>query len=353
MTTATSSSTATTSTPPALQRLRAFHARAAARGPGVAALLALGGPPTGVAAEPVPAAVLADGARLAARARAEWRALASGQRDDDLGVTTSVLHALAHGEVHEGVHEGVHGGMHDVVQGSAVPGPRRPAHDDRTFSAHVAAFERGRVLRVLNFHNTPPSRREALRAELAAFSARHRLWTPAELAAVTAGGAWPDDPRPGALVVFYEGYATSASVAAPVCDELGISAWFAVCTGFVDAPAAEQELFARSHSIGLVAEDLAGPRLAMTWDEVADLAERHAVLPHTASHAGIEETPTDEDLQREVLDPAQRLRALTGATPAAFAWLHGSGPGMSARHDDAVRAAGYPHLLSATRVTRP
>ena len=242
-----------------------------------------------------------------------------------------------------------------------MPGPRRPSHstttstsaDGRGFSAHLAAFEQGRVLRVLNFHNTPPSRREALRSELAAFSAHHRLWTPGELAAVTAGGAWPDDPRPGALVVFYEGYAASASVAAPVCDELGISAWFAVCTGFVDAPAAEQELFARSHSIGLVPEDLAGPRLAMTWDEVADLAERHAVLPHTASHAGIEETPTDEDLQREVLDPAQRLRALTGATPPAFAWLHGSGPGMSARHDDAVRAAGYPHLISATRLTRP
>lgn len=222
-----------------------------------------------------------------------------------------------------------------------------------TVASHRTALAAGRFVRVVNYHNTPAGARDALRAELAAHAARFDCITLADLDEFFATGRWRTT-RPGFLPVFYEGYRNSSEVAGPVCDELGIIGWFPVCTGFVDCPPAEQEFFARSHFIDLVPEELDPPgrRLAMTWDEVADLAQRHVVTPHTASHAGIADIATDDDLEREVFEPKRRLDAVTGQSSAAFAWLWGSRWGMSERHDRALQSAGYRYLLSNTMIHR-
>ncbi len=344
--------------PSALADLRASAALAAARA-GVPTLLALQweeSPTSGPADVAVPQRVVDDGHRLAGSVAASWEALAADQRDDDLACVASVLHATALGVVRDDLDDAPH-----------LPAPRRPtctaprgpvaATAPLTppavgLASHLGALARGHHLRVVNYHNTPPSRRDQLREELAALTRRYRPWTLTDLDAAMTTGTWPDDDRPGLLPVFYEGYRASATVAAPVCEEIGITGWFAVCTGFVDCPPAQQELYARSHRIGLLPEDLAGDRAAMTWDDVGALAQRHVVFAHTASHAGIEETPTDDDLQREVHAPAAAVRAATGTPSAAFAWLHGSPTRMSARHDAAVREAGYRYLVSNTMLHR-
>lgn len=222
-----------------------------------------------------------------------------------------------------------------------------------TYSAHRDAIAEGRFVRVVNYHNTPHSGQEALREELALYAQRFDSIGLDELDRFYQSGRWSSD-RPGFLPVFYEGYRNSAEVAGPVCDELGITGWFMVCTGFVDTPVAEQEAFARAHWIGLVPEDLAttGQRLAMTWEEIAALSSRHVVAPHTASHDGIADVSTDEDFEREIFEPKRKMDAVTGRSAAAFAWLHGTQWGMSERHDRALRQAGYRYLLSNTMIHR-
>lgn len=218
-----------------------------------------------------------------------------------------------------------------------------------SYRAHREAVAAGRVLRVVNYHNTPRSGRAALRRELQAYASAFDTVTLADLDGFFATGTWTST-RPGFIPVFFEGYRNSYDVAASVCDELGLHAWFAVCTGFVDCPPAEQEVFARSHDIGLVAEEHGMDRLALTWDEVGELATRHTVYPHTASHAGIADVVTDDDVVREIVAPKQRMDAHTGGSSAAFAWLHGSPYGGSPRHDAALREAGYRYLVSNTMV---
>lgn len=219
------------------------------------------------------------------------------------------------------------------------------------FADHRDGIADGRFLRVLNYHNTPSSSSAALRRELARYARHYRSLTPSDLDAWFDHGRWPDD-RPAFAPVFYEGYRNGFDVAAPVLDELGLTGWFAVCTGFVDCPPAEQEVFARAHWIQLADEELGGERLAMSWPEVAHLAQRHVVLAHTASHAGVADVVTAEDVHREVVDPGARIAAATGVPTAAFAWLLGTPWGASAAHDAAVRAAGYRYLVSNTMIQR-
>lgn len=222
---------------------------------------------------------------------------------------------------------------------------------DFGFARHIDAIAAGHFVWLTNYHNTPASQANELRTELTALSEHFDSVSLADLDQFYETGSWPGS-RPAFLPVFYEGYRNSATVAGPICDELGITAWFPICTGFVDCPPAEQEYYARSHSIGLVGEELADDRLAMTWDEVADLAQRHVVTPHTASHAGINDVATDDDLEREVVAPKRALDAATGQSAPAFVWLHGTAYGLSGRHDAAVRAAGYRYQISNTMFQR-
>lgn len=220
------------------------------------------------------------------------------------------------------------------------------------WSGHRAAVAAGRGLRVLNFHTTPPSRRDALRETLRRWTARAVAADLAELDGFFAGGVWPDD-RPRFLAVFYEGYADHAAVAAPVLDELGIPGWFAVCTAFVQCPPAEQEAFARSHFIAVSPEETDGRRLALTWEEARELSRRHVVFPHTASHDGLAETVTAADLEREVTEPVRLLAEHTeGRAAPVFAWMGGTPWGASGRHDAAVRAAGIRYVVSNSALQR-
>jgi peptidoglycan/xylan/chitin deacetylase (PgdA/CDA1 family) len=217
------------------------------------------------------------------------------------------------------------------------------------FAAHRDALSQGRFVRVLNFHNTAETSRDSVRADLLGLRETFAGVTLDELDGFFATGTWSDD-RPAVIPVFYEGYRNNAEVAGPVCDELGLTAWFFICTGFVDCPPAEQEQFARSHNIDLLPAEFGRDRVAMTWDQVADLSRRHVVTPHTASHDGIADIVTDEDLEREIVQPKRRMDAVTGQSAPAMAYLWGSPFGGSPRHDDAVRAAGYRYLFSNTMI---
>ena len=219
------------------------------------------------------------------------------------------------------------------------------------WAGHRELFAGGRYLRVVNYHNTPASGRLALRRELARFAEAFTSIDLVELDRFFATGSWTS-ATPGFLPVFYEGYRNNYDVAAAVCQELGITGWFAVCTGFVDCPVEEQEVFARSHWIELADEDKNGGRIAMSWPEVAQLSTRHVVFPHTASHAGIADVVSDEDLHREVVEPKRKMDAVTGQSAAGFSWLFGAPWGASARHDQAVSDAGYRYVFSNTMISR-
>lgn len=293
-------------------------------------------------------------AALVAHLDALRAALAPDQRDGDLGVIASLLTAAAFHEadqLDQQLDQPQAAAAPPIASSSSSPGQRARLGWQR----HREAMAAGRVLRVVNYHNTPEHGRDRLRAELAR-CARHAVavgWE--DLLAFFADGAWPDE-RPRFAPVFYEGYANSAQVAAPVCEELGLTGWFPVCTGFVDCPPAQQEVFARSHFIAVDPSERDGRRLAMTREQVAELAQRHVVLPHTSSHDGIGETSLtagQDDDEREVSAPLRLLQEWTGGRAApATAWMGGTPWGLHPGHDDAVTAAGHQLVISNTAVQR-
>ncbi|OLV15393.1 polysaccharide deacetylase family protein [Deinococcus marmoris] len=222
---------------------------------------------------------------------------------------------------------------------------------DLGFTRHIDAIRGGHFLRVVNYHNPPASSAQVLRRELQRLSEHFDSVSLQDLDSFFETGRWPGT-RPVFMPVFYEGYRNSIDVAAPICDELGITGWFPVCTGFIDCPPAQQEFHAHAHDIGLVDEENDHGRLAMSWDEVQALSRRHVVTPHTASHVGLADVWNDEDFEREIFEPKRKMDAVTGQLAPAFSWLRGTACGLSPRHDAAIRAAGYRYHLGNTMIHR-
>jgi peptidoglycan/xylan/chitin deacetylase (PgdA/CDA1 family) len=233
----------------------------------------------------------------------------------------------------------------DPGPGDPAPGPGATGHLDRV----VTALREGRYIRVVNYHNTPAANIDQLRTELSDWGRRFAPVGVDDLDRLIETGVW-DGGRPPLIPVFYEGYRNNYEVAAPVCAAVGLTGWFFVITGFVDTPPARQVAYARARAIGLVDEEQQRDRIAMTWEEVAEVAEHHVVNAHTANHASLRSVRTADDVGREVGEPTVAVADATGRRSAAHAWLYGTGLGVSTEHDVALRNAGYRWCFSNTAI---
>lgn len=263
---------------------------------------------------------------------------------DDEAALVETLQAVAYDRLLGG-EQGPHASS--PAEATALPEPA-----GINYAATLSDLRAGRFLRVMNYHNTPPGMRAELTAELTALAEDYAIVTPADLERFTRTGVWHRE-RPGLLVAFYEGYRDNYDVAARACDAAGVLAWFFVCTAFLDTPTDQQYDFALGHRIKLVDENPRGERIAMNWQEVADLHRRgHVVTPHTASHELAERVVTDEDVRREVAEPKRLIDAVTGGDADCTAWLAGTRFTGETTADRALVDTGYRYLFSNTMVQR-
>jgi peptidoglycan/xylan/chitin deacetylase (PgdA/CDA1 family) len=207
------------------------------------------------------------------------------------------------------------------------------------------------LLRVINYHNTAKSAEDALRSQLADVASQFDTIGLDDLHTLSSGRPWTG-ARPPLALVFYEGYANHATVAAPVLDELGLTGWFFLPTAFLDVPSGEQEAFAGLHDLGLVEEEFGAERIAMTWDDVAALSRRHVIAAHTATHERIDNIRIDADIRRELIAPYEKIRDVTGRPPAATAFLYGASIDGYPTIERILTETGYPFVFSNTKLQR-
>ncbi|MEV0845079.1 polysaccharide deacetylase family protein [Streptomyces sp. NPDC049954] len=234
----------------------------------------------------------------------------------------------------------------------AVPGPPLSADPGVSAGATAADLRAGNFLRLVNYHNTPAGWKDELVTELRGYARDFGTVGVEDLEHFARTGQWRS-ARPGLLPVFYEGYRDNYEVAAAACEEAGVTGWFFVCTQFVDTPAEEQYDYALAHRIKLVPENPRAERIAMSWEEIADLHRRgHVVTPHTASHALARSVRTAADIDREVSGPKRLMDRATGGSARCTAWLEGTNWTGESPADQALTGSGYHFVFSNTMVQR-
>ena len=213
------------------------------------------------------------------------------------------------------------------------------------------AFAAGKVLRLVNWHNTPQSQRAVLKAELSWYLDHYHPLLPEDLDRFIETGQWQLD-KPGFIPVFYDSYLNNATVAAPVCDELGLTAWFFPITGILDVAPEDQAAYAEEHHFTILPEERQQDRVAMNWDDLAVIGRRHVIAAHTAHHASAADIVTAEDVEREITTPIRQIEELTGVKPPAFAFLYGTPPDADTAAGAAVMGSGVRYATTNTSYLR-
>lgn len=210
----------------------------------------------------------------------------------------------------------------------------------------LLAIERnflGPLVRGVIYHSVPQAHAGDFERQLQYYQRHYAPVTHADLAELLATGQWPYR-KPGLILSFDDGMRTHAEVAAPLLDKYGFCGWFFIPTEFLDTPEESQRQYARDHQISLN-EDLPGPRVAMTWGQARDLAERHVVGGHSATHVRLSAKLTTEQLQREIPQAKEYLEQQLGRTVDTFAWVGGQEWSYSQSAAQAIRDAGFRYAF--------
>lgn len=209
----------------------------------------------------------------------------------------------------------------------------------RALLAAQSLLRRGEYIRVVNYHGTPPADAASFERQIAFLAEHFAPVTAASLGRFFEEGGWRA-PRPGIIVSFDDGLRSNADVAAPVLDRYGLVGWFFVPVGFIDAPPAAQRGFAEGHQIR-VDHDYPDGRVAMSWDELRDLAARHVVGCHTRNHRRLSAQLAPAALEDEILAARGDLAARLGRPVESFCWVGGEEGSYSAEAARVIRRAGY------------
>lgn len=177
-------------------------------------------------------------------------------------------------------------------------------------------------IRVVYYHDIPPRLMQSFREQLRLFES---LFVPAsrtDLDSLLQQGSWPH-AKPGLILTFDDGLRTHFEVAAPLLEEFGFQGWFFVPADLVTlAPALQPEAAVR-HDVMHEWDTSRDPRVFMTQQQLVELAQRHVVGCHTATHARMSQELSAAQLEIQISGAQRRLQSILGKRVDSFSWVGG------------------------------
>jgi len=177
-------------------------------------------------------------------------------------------------------------------------------------------------IRVLYYHDIPARLEESFCEQLRLFE---HLFVPAsrsDLQRLLQQGSWPHS-KPGLILTFDDGLRTHFEVAAPLLDTFGFQGWFFVPADLVALAPALQPQAAIRHDVMHEWDTSADPRVFMTQQQLVQLARRHVVGCHTATHERMSRELSAEQLDVQIAGAQRRLQGMLGQRVDSFSWVGG------------------------------
>ncbi len=115
----------------------------------------------------------------------------------------------------------------------------------------------------------------------------------------------------------------------------------------------DQLAFSEAHDLNVSDKNLyPDQRVAMTWDEVREIAGRHEICCHTGNHFEITKETSQEDMQREIVEAKRYLEEKIGREVEVFCWLYGEEYHYNEKAHKFLKEAGYKYVVSNLKLER-
>jgi peptidoglycan/xylan/chitin deacetylase (PgdA/CDA1 family) len=198
-------------------------------------------------------------------------------------------------------------------------------------------------IRVVNYHDTPMESSESFAQHLRFYRQYFAPVNASALSDFLDKGTWTDE-KPGLILSFDDGLRSNADLAAPLVKEYGFTGWFFVPTEFIACSPDRQKAFAFDHAISFN-EDHEDGRIAMSWDELRELAKWHVIGCHTSTHHRMVSSTTRSQIHAEVAEAKHFMQEQLGFEVSHFCWVGGEEETYSREAADAIRAAGFRYAF--------
>jgi len=234
--------------------------------------------------------------------------------------------------------------------------------DIRTFAQSVAkdkrTFEMFRYLvnnsfiRVVNYHNTNEEQAARFEKEIKYFSEHFVPVKLTDLDTFFETKKWPYD-KPGIIPAIFEGYSSHYDVMKPILEKYDFTGWFYIPAFFPDVEPQKQVEFCRTHRLRLTGKSrYDNNRVALSWEEIKELSQKHEICCHTGSHYEITKKTSDEDMHREIISSKRLLEAHIQRPVDVFCWLAGEEYNYNIRAHKHLEEAGYKYVLSNLKIEK-
>jgi glycosyltransferase involved in cell wall biosynthesis/peptidoglycan/xylan/chitin deacetylase (PgdA/CDA1 family) len=240
------------------------------------------------------------------------------------------------------------------VSFTAVPAPLRALLKPRRVIGALHRITPGpgsardrATIRILTYHHVPAVRFPNVRRQLETIGRRCRFISADELERLLSGAEQPVGRN--VLVTFDDGFASQGEVARQILDPLGIKALFFVTTGFVGLEPARARRFVRERLFPDFPDLAPKDMLPVSWSDLRSLAAAgHTVGAHTHSHPRLGALAAGDELESEIVEPAEVLERALGSRVAHFAFPFG-GVGDMSRDAAAVASRRFGYCYSGLR----
>ena len=218
-------------------------------------------------------------------------------------------------------------------------------------------LNRPMLFRTVNLHNTPEYNRDFFERMVREYSEKYCPVTLEDVERYAETGVW-DKPKPGIVFALFEGYRNNYDVFYPILEKYHMTGWFFLIADFFDTPETQQRDFAEHHDIdpclrndhhyGYPGED----RIALSFDEIREIAKKHVIVCHTARHLTMEDSDSEEWLRYEIIDAKKKLERELGKEVKVYCSLWGRGYEYSEKIARLLLEAGYEYIWSAKAIER-
>lgn len=205
----------------------------------------------------------------------------------------------------------------------------------RKFSQQKSSLG-NQFVRIVNYHDTPLLHARKFKRQLE-WCAKH--FSPVgedDLAGLLNNGEW-NKPKPGLIISFDDGLRSNYEVAAPLLEHFGFVGWFFIPTDFINTPPSQQIEYAREkYILGVETEPM-----AMSWDELRRLSNKHVIGAHTQSHRRMTKDLSQSEIESEIAGSKSIIEEQIGKPIRSFCWVGGETHAYQPAAAKCVRDAGY------------
>lgn len=207
-------------------------------------------------------------------------------------------------------------------------------------------------LRVVNYHNTKRRDVKRLEAEMAFFAEHFSPVTIADIDEWYQTRRWPKD-KPGLIPAIYEGYRDHFEVMMPILEKYGMVGWFYVPSFCLDATTVTQGDFCRIHRLRYSEHgEYPDGRFALSWDELRRISKHHEVCCHTGTHFNLDDSSSEEEMHREIVQSKLRLEKELDKAIDVFCWLGGKEYAEYPKSHPYLEEAGYRYLVGNLKIQK-